>query len=91
MLRIREADRLDAVSAPRSQGMQAQIIKAVLSQALLFGIKDVLEKCKRFHALCIVGCDQFDRPDTNVAPPADVVLALILYARTSGRAVGVKV
>lgn len=28
------------------QGMQAQIIKAVLSQALLFGIKDALEACK---------------------------------------------
>jgi adenine nucleotide transporter 17 len=28
------------------QGMQAQIVKAVLSQALLFGIKDILEKCE---------------------------------------------
>jgi hypothetical protein len=28
--------------------MQAQIIKAVLSQALLFGIKDALEACKQF-------------------------------------------
>lgn len=46
------------------QGMQAQIVKAVLSQALLFGIKDALE--------------------------AYVVVALIWYARTSGRAVGVK-
>lgn len=27
------------------QGMQAQITKAVLSQALLFGIKDLLEAC----------------------------------------------
>lgn len=28
------------------QGMQAQITKAVLSQALLFGIKDALEACE---------------------------------------------
>lgn len=28
--------------------MQAQITKAVLSQALLFGIKDILEACACF-------------------------------------------
>lgn len=70
--------------------MQAQIVKAVLSQALLFGIKDILEKCKlnwshqrpsRITLHSVLNCSLL----------ADVVLALILYARTSGRAVGVKV
>lgn len=38
---------LSTCGADRSylQGMQAQITKAVLSQALLFGIKDLLEAC----------------------------------------------
>jgi len=37
------------------QGMQAQITKAVLSQALLFGIKDLLEACTSFK-LCQRDC-----------------------------------
>jgi adenine nucleotide transporter 17 len=35
------------------QGMQAQISKAVLAQALLFGIKDALEACSFFFPFCL--------------------------------------
>lgn len=79
--------------------MQAQIIKAVLSQALLFGIKDILEKCE--PSSYSNGCTRFEQVNSfsvcsspvsyPSSPRTDVVLALILYARTSGRAVGVKV
>lgn len=62
--------------------MQAQITKAVLSQALLFGIKDLLEACEYYSLqtrLCLISL-----------PPTDVVLSLIYYSKLRGAEVGIK-
>lgn len=66
------------------QGMQAQITKAVLSQALLFGIKDLLEACERLFSS--------HSHQSVLKQPActDVVLSLIYYSKLRGAAVGIK-
>lgn len=72
--------------------MQAQITKAVLSQALLFGIKDALEACAWPSPSPHTVSPQpiADLRPTRFCVSADVVLVLIYYSRKSGKAVGVK-
>jgi hypothetical protein len=66
--------------------MQAQISKAVLAQALLFGIKDALEACLFFFSLL------------SFVPPAhppflrspDTIVSLVAYSRVRGKPFGLK-
>lgn len=73
--------------------MQAQIIKAVLSQALLFGIKDALEACEHF-SFSFFSVRRWATKDgtelTREQPPsfADTILMLVAYSKARGSAVG---
>lgn len=83
------------------QGMQAQITKAVLSQALLFGIKDALEACElvrsslRLHYVARASMQnrRVQKADcvfssVSFFPWADVVLGFLYWGRVTNTAVG---
>lgn len=70
--------------------MQAQITKAVLSQALLFGIKDALEACKLVTSSCRPLSSARCETDAFLLLSTDTIASLVALSKTRGSAIGLQ-